>query len=57
MNEIGDCPKEFAFDHSQELGRRRSDLFGVRRIAERVIFPWREFLLCRIFMVGFGRRS
>ena len=21
LNEIGDCPKEFAFDHSQELGR------------------------------------
>ena len=21
VNEIGDCPKEYAFDHSQELGR------------------------------------
>ena len=55
LNEIGDCPKELAFDHRQEASKGQSIPFGVRRIAEGVIFPWRELLLCRLFMVGLGR--
>ena len=47
LTEIGDCPKELAFDHRQEASKGQSIPFGVRGIAEWVIFPWREFLLGR----------